>query len=132
MIKNKNIFNLIVGSILIIFGIFLWLNPAKTLVDFSLLLGIIYLAIGVGVVAYYLVNKFKPLPWGNILLTFLVGCVILASPTLTLTIVLWVFIAGFIITAIYYFLKFYKDKDRKYYSNNPCNYSYNIWCSYDN
>lgn len=46
-------------------------------------------------------------------MTFLVGCVILASPTLTLTIVLWVFIAGFIITAIYYFLKFYKDKDRK-------------------
>lgn len=89
------------GVLFIVFGIYLWSNPAETLLSYSLYLGLMYIVSSIGVLSYFLLKKIRPVPYGNILISFIIGFTILSLPMLSLSLILWIFIFGFLAAAIF-------------------------------
>lgn len=109
-IINK-FFHIIIGGIFILLGLFLWGNPVETLLMYSLYIGFSYI-LGVGAVLIFLiVHKVKPIPWANILVSFIIGFSILSLPILSLSFILWTFIISFVSTAICSFMKIYNNRN---------------------
>lgn len=111
----SKVFSIIVGVIFVLFGIYLWNNPGETIIAYSLYLGLFHLASSVATLVFYLVKKFRPIPYGNILLSFAIGFAIVAMPWLSLPIMLWIFVFSFLLAAIFYFVHVTKHKDNKWY-----------------
>lgn len=105
-------FNVFIGIIFVIFGVYLWGNPVETLVTYSLYLGFTHIAVSIATVTFFLMKKIKPVPWGSILVSFMIGLTILALPLVSLTVILWMFILGFLIASIYSFMKVTKENGR--------------------
>lgn len=104
------LFNIVIGLIFIGFGIFLWNHPAETLVTYSLYLGLVNL-LGAGItLAYYLIKKIQPVPYGSIMISTLIGIVMIALPKLSLSFILWIFIFGFLTVAIGYLVVLLNNK----------------------
>lgn len=107
-------FNVFIGIIFVIFGVYLWDNPVETLVSYSLYLGVTHLAVSIITTVFFLMGKIKPVPWGSILVSFIIGLTILALPLMSLTVILWIFILGFLIASIYSFMKVTKENGTYY------------------
>ncbi|MCS4484426.1 DUF308 domain-containing protein [Gleimia sp. 6138-11-ORH1] len=105
-------FNIFVGVFFIAFSIYLWNNPAETVVTYSIYLGITYVIGAIAVLAFVMLQGIKPVPWGNIIVSFIIGFTILSLPLLTTTVLLGIFIAAFLVMAIYYFLQVYNKQQK--------------------
>ncbi|MCW6665455.1 DUF308 domain-containing protein [Aerococcaceae bacterium NML191219] len=106
-------FNFVIGVLFIAFGIYLWNHPAETLVTYSLYLGLANLAGAIVALIYHLVSKTKPVPYGNIIMSFLTGAIIMALPLISLSFILWTFIFGFLAFAVFYLVALLNNKSEK-------------------
>lgn len=107
--------NFIVGAFYIAFGIYLWNHPLDTLATYSLFLGLIHLSGAIATLIYSFMKQLKPIPWGNIIVSFIIGFGILALPMISLTLLLWLFIFGFLGMSVYYLMNLLKNKEQKWY-----------------
>ena len=94
MLIKPNIYNLIIGALLSIAGIYVWLNPLDTLILIALYLGIIFILIGASfVIEYFVRKKTKYLGYG--LLNLAIGIIFVSKSSfvaisISLILALWI------------------------------------------
>lgn len=96
----KYIFNVVVGVMLVMFGLYLWFNLDATIQFISAYVGlffIIFAIAGCAVLKY--LNVAHP-PFGQLALTLLIGLVFLFLPLISYTFLTWLFILVFLLFAI--------------------------------
>lgn len=111
----KKIFGFLVGTLIIVFGVYLWMNPVETLLAYSMYHGIAYLIIAVVTLVFVLYFKIRPIPYFSLFITFATGATILSLPLLTLTFLTWLFIAIFLGGAIFAFVRLYQNRENHNY-----------------
>lgn len=104
-------FHIVIGLLFTVFGIYLWNNPAETIIAYSLYLGLVHLAGSIATLVFCLVQKIKPIPIGNILVSFIIGFVILSLPFISLTVILWIFIFTFLTATVFFLVTVLRNKD---------------------
>lgn len=98
----SKIFHLILGTLIILFGVFLWNNPLQTLIAYCLYLGIMYLITATIILFVSAANKERPTPWASIIWDYIIGIVILWVPSISLLFFVWLFIFGYLAMACVY------------------------------
>ncbi|MDO5084859.1 MAG: DUF308 domain-containing protein [Erysipelotrichaceae bacterium] len=108
----KKFLNVMVGSFFVGFGLFLWLNPVTTLVTYSFYLGMLHLLGTIGTLIFYVQHKIQPIPYGAIMLSFLIGMIILFIPKISLTVLLWVLVGSMIALSGYWLFHILTTKEK--------------------
>lgn len=109
------IINIIVGIFYLSFGLFLWNHPLDTLATFSIAFGLMQLAGAIAVLIYSFWKKLTPIPWGTILVSFVIGLGIFFMPLFSLTVILWLFVFSFLAMSAVYLQALMKNKDQKWH-----------------
>lgn len=111
----KKYYGIFVGVLIVLFGIYLWMNPAETLLAYSMYHGIGYLILAVATLIFVLTYRIRPIPYFSLFITFATGATILSLPLLTITFLTWLFVAIFLGGAIFALVRLIKNRERHNY-----------------
>lgn len=111
----RRFYGIVVGSLIILFGIYLWMNPAETLLAYSMYHGIGYLILAAATLIFVLAYKIRPVPYFSLFITFATGATILSLPMLTIAFLTWLFIAIFLGGAVFALVRLVKNREQHNY-----------------
>ncbi|MGT2896600.1 DUF308 domain-containing protein [Streptococcus entericus] len=94
--------NFLTGLFYLIIGLFMWNNPADTILSYSLIWGMTYIAGALVGLFYCLYHNIRPIPYATIAVSLLFGIFILTMPILSMGMMLWLFVLSFLSLAGYY------------------------------
>lgn len=106
----KYFLNVTLGILLTLFGLYLWFNTDATIQFFSIYFGMCFVLVAI---SGYFVTKhleINPPPYGQLILSCVVGFIFLFLPILSYAVITWIFIIIFSLFALLNIVHVFKNE----------------------
>lgn len=107
----RRLFHLLIGLLYTGFGAYLWTRPLETLLSYSFYLSLVHIVGAIATLTVFLVYKVKPVPYGLIFVSFVIGCAMISLPLLSLSVLVSIFTVSFLAVAAFYLNRLLRHRD---------------------